>query len=56
MPIVDDEHLIEFLKVAATSTKLVHIYVLEINRAAAILKKMKEEAQALLKFWTPKSA
>ncbi|XP_041989572.1 uncharacterized protein LOC121740965 isoform X2 [Salvia splendens] len=50
LPIVEDTHLKDFLKVASTTTKLVHIYVVEITRAQAILKKMKEEAQELLSF------
>ncbi|XP_042064339.1 uncharacterized protein LOC121808064 [Salvia splendens] len=50
LPIVEDTHLTDFLKVASMTTKLVHIYVVEITRANALLKKMKDEAQELLRF------
>ena len=50
MPIIDDPHMAAFLEVAATSTRLVHIYVVEMTAAAALLKKWKEEAEKFLKF------
>ena len=39
LPIIDDPHMASFLEVAATSTKLVHIYVVEMTATAALLKK-----------------
>ena len=50
MPMTDDPHLAAFLEVAATSTRLVPIYVVEMTAAAALLKKRREEAEEFLKF------
>ena len=50
MPIIEEPHLKDFLKVASTSTKLVHMYVVELTRAVALLKKMKVKAEELLRF------
>ena len=50
MPLIEEPHLTGFLQVAATSRKLVHIYVVETTRAAAILKQRKEEAEEYLKY------
>ena len=50
LTIIDDPHMASFLEVAATSTKLVNIYVVEMTAAAALLKKRKEEAEEFLTF------